>query len=142
MLQIAIINGPNLNLLGQREPKIYGNENFESFLERMKKKFPQAQLHYFQSNTEGFLIDFLQEKTAEVDGFLLNAGAYSHTSIALRDAIANIEKPVIEIHISNVYQRENFRHTSKISEVCKGKISGFGLSSYELGIYYLITEKK
>lgn len=134
MKRIQIINGPNLNLLGKREPSVYGNQTFESYLEELKVKFPELTLTYFQSNVEGELVNKLQEVGFDVDGIILNAGAYTHTSIAIADAIRSITVPVIEVHISNVYQRESFRHHSFLSGVCKGCIVGFGLDSYRLAI--------
>lgn len=134
MKRIQIINGPNLNLLGKREPSVYGNQTFESYLEELKVKFPELTLSYFQSNVEGELVNKLQEVGFDVDGIILNAGAYTHTSIAIADAIRSITVPVIEVHISNVYQRESFRHHSYLSGVCKGCIIGFGLDSYRLAI--------
>lgn len=134
MKRIQIINGPNLNLLGKREPSVYGNRNFESYLEELKSKYPQIILSYFQSNTEGELINKLHETGFDVDGIILNAGAYTHTSIAIADAIRSITSPVIEVHISNMYQREDFRHHSYLSGACKGCIVGFGLDSYRLAI--------
>lgn len=130
-MNILIINGPNLNLLGQRETSVYGETTFETFLEVLKSKV-SVNVSYFQSNIEGELIDALQK--AEVDGIVLNAGGYTHTSVALRDCIAAIQIPVIEVHISNVAAREPFRHTSMISPVCKGCIFGFGLQGYEIAI--------
>lgn len=130
-MKIQIINGPNLNLLGQREPSIYGNLSFEDYLLDLKSKVG-VELSYFQSNIEGELIDALQKSTA--DGIVLNAGGYTHTSVALRDCIAAISVPVVEVHISNVSNRESFRHTSMISPVCKGCIFGFGMQSYELAV--------
>ncbi|MDP4238601.1 MAG: type II 3-dehydroquinate dehydratase [Bacteroidota bacterium] len=134
MKRIQIINGPNLNLLGKREPTVYGNQDFETYLQEVKKLFPEIQLDYFQSNTEGALIDKLHETGFTFDGILLNAGAYTHTSIALADAIRSITAPVVEVHISNVFQREDYRHHSFLSEACKGCIVGFGLDSYRLAI--------
>lgn len=134
MKRIQIINGPNLNLLGKREPSVYGNQTFESYLEELKVKFPELTLTFFQSNVEGELVNKLQEVGFDVDGIILNAGAYTHTSIAIADAIRSITSPVIEVHISNVYQRESFRHHSYLSGVCKGCIVGFGLDSYRLAI--------
>jgi 3-dehydroquinate dehydratase-2 len=134
MKKIQIINGPNLNLLGIREPEKYGNRNFDSYLEDLRTQFPGIELTYYQSNHEGYLIDKIHEIGFSFDGIVLNAGAYTHTSIGLRDAIAAITTPVVEIHISNVHARENFRHISLISAVCKGIIVGFGLDGYRLGI--------
>lgn len=134
MKRIQIINGPNLNLLGKREPTVYGNQTFEAFLEELKLQFPETQLEYFQSNTEGALIDKIHEVGFSYDGIVLNGGAYTHTSIAIADAIRSITVPVIEVHISNVFQREEFRHHSFLSEVCKGCIVGFGMDSYRLAV--------
>ena len=133
-MKIQIINGPNLNLLGTREPDIYGNATFESFLEQLRARFPDIELLYYQSNVEGELINKLQLVGFSVDGIVLNAGAYTHTSIALHDCIKAISSPVIEVHISNVHQREEFRHHSMISAACRGVICGFGLDSYRLAI--------
>ena len=137
-MRILIVNGPNLNLLGKREPGIYGDNSFESFLPKLRQQYPQIDIDYFQSNVEGFMIDKLQQVGYEIDGIVLNAGAYTHTSIALRDCISAITSPVIEVHISNVHQREAFRHNSKISCVCKGVICGFGLDSYRLAVEALM----
>ena len=128
------MNGPNLNLLGVREPGIYGSQSFEAYFEELKKRFPQVTLEYYQSNVEGELINKLQEVGFTYDGIVLNAGAYTHTSVALHDCIRSLKTPVIEVHISNVHQREDFRHHSFISPVCKGIICGFGLDSYRLAI--------
>ncbi|MGP1481343.1 MAG: type II 3-dehydroquinate dehydratase [Hoylesella enoeca] len=138
-MKIQIINGPNLNLLGKREPGIYGSESFESFLEALRQRFVDVQIDFYQSNVEGELIDKMQEVGFEYDGIVLNAGAYTHTSIALQDCIRSVTCPVIEVHISNVYQRESFRHHSMISCACIGVIAGFGLKSYQLAIEYLTT---
>ena len=138
MKKIQIINGPNLNLLGKREPEIYGMQGFESYLKQLRTTFPDCEIQYFQSNTEGTLIDKIHEAGFTVDGIILNAGAYTHTSIALRDAIKAVEAPVIEVHISNVHVREAFRHKSLISAACKGVITGFGLDSYRLAIEAII----
>ncbi|HQG68243.1 MAG TPA: type II 3-dehydroquinate dehydratase [Paludibacteraceae bacterium] len=138
MKHIQIINGPNLNLLGEREPSIYGNKSFNGFFEELKKQYPDVKLEYFQSNNEGEIIDKLQEIGFSADGIILNAGAYTHTSIAIADAIRSIQSPVIEVHISNVFQRESFRHHSFLSEVCKGCIIGFGLNSYRLAVEALL----
>ncbi len=134
MKRIQIINGPNLNLLGKREPTVYGNQTFEDYFQELKLLFPEAQLEYFQSNTEGIIIDKLHETGFDYDGIVLNAGAYTHTSIAIADAIRSITVPVIEVHISNVFKRENYRHHSFLSEACKGCIVGFGLDSYRLAV--------
>ena len=133
-MKISIINGPNLNLLGTREPKVYGNQTFDEFYKELKKLFPQVNFDYFQSNVEGELINQLHEVGFSADAILLNAGAYTHTSVAIGDAIKGIDSPVIELHISNTFAREDFRHTSYITPVAKGLIIGFGLDSYRLGV--------
>ena len=137
-MQILIINGPNLNLLGRREPTVYGSSSFTDYLETLRSQYPQIQIAYFQSNVEGELIDKLQEVGFSYDGIVLNAGAYTHTSIALHDCIRAIETPVVEVHISNVHAREEFRHHSYLSAVCKGVICGFGLDSYRLAVEALV----
>lgn len=137
-MNIQIINGPNLNLLGKREPEIYGSEGFEIYLEKLKVLFPNVTFHYFQSNIEGEIINKLHEVGFSFDGIILNAGAYTHTSIAISDAISGIKTPVIEVHISNVHARESFRHHSTISAQCKGIIIGFGLDSYRLAVLNFI----
>jgi len=134
MKKIQIINGPNLNLLGTREPSVYGDMTFESYLHSLKKIFPQCEIAYFQSNVEGELINKIHETGFSYDGIILNAGAYTHTSIALYDAIKAVTTPVIEVHISNIYTREPFRHKSLLSAACKGVIAGFGLDSYRLAV--------
>jgi 3-dehydroquinate dehydratase-2 len=134
MKRIQIINGPNLNLLGKREPTVYGNQSFEQYFETLQTLFPTIELSYFQSNTEGFLIDKIHEVGFSYDAIVLNAGAYTHTSIAIADAIRSITTPVLEVHISNVFKRESFRHHSFLSEACKGCIVGFGLDSYRMAI--------
>ena len=133
-MKIQIINGPNLNLLGVREPGIYGSESFEVFLPKLQERYPDIEIDYYQSNVEGELINKMQEVGFTYDGIVLNAGAYTHTSIALHDCIRSLRCPVIEVHISNVHQREEFRHKSMISAACKGVICGFGLDSYRLAI--------
>lgn len=133
-MKILIINGPNLNLLGKREPTIYGSLTFEAYFESLQKKFTTVELEYFQSNHEGALLDKLHEVGFSYHGIVMNAGAFTHTSVAIADAIKGIETPVVEVHISNVHQREEFRHKSYLSPVCKGVILGFGLKSYDLGI--------
>lgn len=133
-MKILIINGPNLNLLGVREPGIYGSSSFEAYFEELKSRYPEIELEYYQSNIEGELINKMQEVGFSYDGIVLNAGAYTHTSIALGDCIRSLKSPVIEVHISNVHQREEFRHKSMISAACKGVICGFGLDSYRLAI--------
>ncbi len=134
MRKIQIINGPNLNLLGVREPGIYGKSSFESYLPGLRELFPDVEIDYYQSNVEGELINKMQEVGFSYDGIVLNAGAYTHTSIALLDCIRSLRCPVVEVHISNVHQREEFRHHSMISSGCKGVICGFGLQGYELAI--------
>ena len=133
-MKILIINGPNLNLLGKREPEVYGSMSFEEYFKKLELKFKKISLEYYQSNVEGELIDKIHEVGFEYDGIVINAGAYTHTSVALRDAISGIETSTIEVHISNTHQREKFRHHSYISPVCKGIILGFGLDSYRLAI--------
>jgi len=140
-MKIIIINGPNLNLLGTREKDIYGEEKFEQFLEDLKNDFQQADIDYFQSNIEGELINKIHEKGFDYDGIILNAGAYTHTSVAIRDAIAGVTSPVVEVHLSNVYARESFRHESLIAPKCVGSITGFGLDSYRMALYHLIRKK-
>ncbi|MDR1161925.1 MAG: type II 3-dehydroquinate dehydratase [Tannerellaceae bacterium] len=139
MKKFQIINGPNLNLLGKREPTVYGNTSFEAYLEVLRNQYPSCQIDYYQSNAEGDLIDKIHETGFSYDGIILNAGAYTHTSIALHDAIKAVESPVVEVHISNVHTREEFRHHSLISAACKGVIAGFGLKSYELALVALIS---
>lgn len=136
-MKIQIINGPNLNLLGVREESIYGNRDFDNYLEELRKRFPTIQLSCFQSNIEGELVSKIQEVGFSFDGILLNAGGYTHTSIALHDAIAAVPCPVVEVHISNIYAREEFRHKSIISSKCKGLVAGFGLESYALALSHL-----
>jgi len=140
-LKILIINGPNLNLLGKREPEIYGHQSFEDFLEELRTEFSEVEITYFQSNIEGELIDIIHLAGFEVTGILLNAGGYTHTSVAISDAIAGVTTPVLEVHISNIYKREEFRHKSIISKECVGLISGLGLDSYRLGINYFLLQK-
>lgn len=134
MKRIQIINGPNLNMLGKREPSVYGSQTFEAYYEELKVRYPQVELLYYQSNVEGELVSKIQETGFEMDGIILNAGAYTHTSIAIADAIRAVSSPVIEVHISNVFKRETYRHHSYLSEVCKGCIVGFGLDSYRLAV--------
>jgi 3-dehydroquinate dehydratase II len=134
-MNIIIINGPNLNLLGKREPEVYGNQTFESYLRDLKLKYPSVSIDYFQSNIEGELIDKIQEIGFNYDGIILNAAAYTHTSIGIGDAVKAITTPVIEVHISNTFSRETFRHQSYISPNAKGIIIGFGLKSYELALH-------
>ena len=138
MKKIIIVNGPNLNLLGQRETDIYGNKSFEDFFNNLKNNFSSVKIEYYQSNIEGEIIDKLQEVGFSLDGIILNAAAYTHTSVGIADAIAAIKTPVIEVHISNIHSREEFRHNSLISKNVKGIICGFGLQSYELALKALI----
>ncbi|MBL7847874.1 MAG: type II 3-dehydroquinate dehydratase [Cyclobacteriaceae bacterium] len=138
-MRIQIINGPNLNLLGKREPEVYGTQSFETFFNTLRQSFPQLELHYFQSNVEGEIINQLQDIGFSYDGIILNAGAYTHTSVAIHDAIAAITTPVVEVHISNIYAREEFRHRSLISANCAGLIAGFGLQGYVLALVYLMN---
>ena len=133
-MKIQIINGPNLNLLGTREPGIYGQMSFEQYLPQLQARYPDLEISYYQSNVEGKLINKMQEVGFSFDGIVLNAGAYTHTSVALHDCIRSLKCPVIEVHISNVHQREPFRHQSMISSACKGVVCGFGLDSYRLAI--------
>ena len=135
-MQIAIINGPNLNLLGKRETDIYGHEDFDTFFTQLKSKYDQVDLSYYQSNSEGKIVSKIQEIGFEVDGIIINPAAYSHTSIAIRDAISSIKAPVMEVHISNVYAREAFRNHSHVSAVAVGVISGLGLKGYTLALDY------
>jgi len=137
-MHIHIINGPNLNLLGLREPEIYGTETFEDFLLKLKSQFSEIQLTYFQSNVEGEIINNLQENGFNCDGIILNAGGYTHTSVAIGDCVAAIKTPVIEVHISNIYARENFRHQSYIAPNAAGSIVGLGLNGYTLAITHFI----
>lgn len=137
-MQIAIINGPNLNLLGKREPGVYGSESFESYLEQLRAMFPQVDIQYFQSNVEGELINYLHTVGFTAHGIIINPGGYTHTSVALGDAIAAIKAPVVEVHISNTAAREAFRHISHVSAKCKGTIIGLGLKGYELALRSLL----
>lgn len=139
MKKIQIINGPNLNLLGKREPGIYGNQGFETYLEALRLRYPGVQIDYLQSNHEGELIDCIHNVGFSYDGIVLNAGAYTHTSVALLDALKAVTTPTIEVHISNVHQREEFRHHSMISAGCRGVICGFGLDSYRLAVEALLN---
>ncbi|MEI6678167.1 MAG: type II 3-dehydroquinate dehydratase [Mariniphaga sp.] len=140
-MKIIIVNGPNLNLLGKREENIYGNISFSEYYENLLSLFPGIEFEYFQSNIEGEIINYLHKEGFSANGIVLNAGAYTHTSVAIRDAIAAIKTPVVEIHISNILTREHFRHESLIGPVCKGSIMGFGMDSYRLGIEsFLVPE--
>src|SRR6187402_2380864 len=139
-MKIQIINGPNLNLLGKREPSVYGNQSFEEFFTSLKSRFANVELHYYQSNVEGEIINKLHEVGFSFDGIVINAGAYTHTSVAIHDAIGAIKTPVAEVHISNVYAREEFRHKSLITSKCVGMITGFGMEGYAMAIEYLIKK--
>lgn len=139
-MRIAIINGPNLNLLGKREPGIYGSSSFEAFFETLQQKYPTVTLHYFQSNIEGELVTELQRVGFEYDGIVINPAAYTHTSVAIGDAIAAIKAPVVEVHISNVHAREEFRKLSHVSAKAAGSIIGLGLKGYELAVEYLLNK--
>lgn len=141
-MTIHIINGPNLNLLGKREPDVYGNQTFEDYFEELKKEYNEVNLTYYQSNVEGELINNMQLHGFSADGIILNAGGYTHTSIALADAIAAITAPVVEVHISNVFAREEYRHHSMIAGKCVGSISGFGLFSYSLALTAILEKLK
>lgn len=136
-MKIIIINGPNLNLLGTREKSIYGDQSFEAYYEELRVKFPSVEMEYYQSNIEGELINKLHEVGFSYDGIVLNAGGYTHTSVAISDAIAAIKTPVVEVHISNIHAREEFRHLSLITKECAGMITGFGLTGYDLALTYL-----
>lgn len=137
--QILVLNGPNLNLLGRREPEIYGDNSMETYMTALQERFPEVALTYYQSNVEGEIINKLHEVGFSYDGVVLNAGAYTHTSVAIHDAIKAIDAPVVEVHISNVYQRETYRHTSLITGACVGVIGGFGMDSYRLAVEALLV---
>ncbi len=141
-MKIQIINGPNLNLLGKRETSIYGSQSFEEFLTELKKRFPSIDLHYYQSNVEGELINKIHEIGFSFDGIILNAGAYTHTSVAIHDAVGGIKTPVVEVHISNVYGREEYRHKSLITSKCVGMLTGFGMEGYAMALSYLVSRGK
>ena len=141
-MKILIVNGPNLNLLGKRETSIYGNESFEAFFGKLEKRFPDTELHYYQSNVEGEIINKLHEVGFTFDGIVLNAGAYTHTSVAIHDAIGAITTAVIEVHISNVYGREEFRHKSLITSKCIGLLTGFGMEGYAMAISFFLSRRK
>lgn len=141
-MKIQIINGPNLNLLGMREPDVYGSDSFDNYMEMLRRQYPEIEFSYFQTNIEGDIINKIHEVGFSYDGIILNAGGYTHTSVAIRDAIKTVATPTIEVHISNVHSREEFRHHSMISAVCMGVIAGFGLSSYSLGVQALIQANK
>ncbi len=138
-MKLLFINGPNLNLLGTREQNVYGNQTFETYFADLKTKYPALQLDYFQSNVEGELINHIHAADKKYDGIILNAGAYTHTSIAIADAIAAINTPIVEVHISNIFTREDYRHVSYLGKHCKGSISGFGLTGYELALRSFIS---
>lgn len=140
-MKIIIINGPNLNMLGQRQPEIYGHESFEKYFEKLQQLFPKLELDYFQSNQEGALIDKIQEVGFSYDGIVLNAAGYTHTSVAIADAVAAINAPVVEVHISNIHKRESFRHHSFMTPVCRGVIAGLGLHGYRLALDYFVQEQ-
>lgn len=139
-MKVIIINGPNLNLLGKREPTIYGNQSFEEYFTSLQTLFPAVELEYYQSNVEGELINKLHEVGFSYDGIILNAGGYTHTSVALSDAVAAIGTPVAEVHISNIFAREEYRHVSLVSKHCVGLISGLGLKGYQLALAFLVGE--
>jgi 3-dehydroquinate dehydratase-2 len=140
-MKIQIINGPNLNLLGKRETSIYGNQSFEDFFKDLQKRFANIEFHYYQSNIEGELVNKLHETGFDFTGIILNAGAYTHTSVAIHDAIGGIKTPVVEVHISNVYGREEFRHKSLITSKCVGLLTGFGMEGYAMAISYFLNKK-
>jgi 3-dehydroquinate dehydratase II len=141
-MQILVINGPNLNLLGRREPEKYGHSSFEDYLALLKSRYPEIKFSYFQSNIEGEIINEIHKSGFDSDGIILNAGGYTHTSVAITDAIAAVTSPVIEVHITNILSREEFRHTSLIGRKCRGSISGFGLDSYRLAVEAIIEISK
>lgn len=140
-MKISIINGPNLNLLGVREPDVYGTQPFESFLTRLRQQFPEVEIDYYQSNVEGEIINKLHEVGFSYDGIILNAGGYSHTSVAIHDAVASIQTPVVEVHISNIYAREEYRRHSLLSDACKGVICGLGLDGYRYALESLVQKQ-
>ena len=138
-MKIQIINGPNLNLLGQREPGIYGSESFDAYLEQLRAKYPDVTIDYYQSNVEGELIDHIQHAGFSADGLIVNLGGYSHTSVALRDALLAVPAPKVEVHLSNIFAREDYRHHSLVTSACRGMICGLGLQGYELAIRSLLA---
>jgi 3-dehydroquinate dehydratase-2 len=140
-MKILIINGPNLNLLGKREPSVYGSQSFEDYLGGLRKKHSDCTIEYYQSNVEGEIINELHRVDQKVQGIILNAGGYTHTSVAIADAVAAIGTPVVEVHISNVFKREDYRHVSYLGKNCVGSISGFGLESYELALHHFLSKK-
>lgn len=139
-MKLIIINGPNLNLLGIREKEVYGNKIFDDYFEELKERYPQVELEYYQNNVEGELINEIQEKGFLYDGIILNAGGYTHTSVAIADAVKAVKAPVVEVHISNIFAREDYRHVSYLGKNCAGSISGFGLKSYDLAIEYFLKK--
>lgn len=139
-MKVVIVNGPNLNLLGIRQPEVYGSLSFEQYLEGLRRQFPQVEMEYYQSNVEGELINKLHEVGFSADGILLNAGGYSHTSVAIHDAIASIKTPVVEIHISNIYAREEYRRHSLLSDACAGVVCGLGMNGYRYGVEYFLEK--
>ena len=141
-MEITIINGPNLNLLGKREPEKYGKQSFEDYLVSLQSEYPEVVFSYFQSNVEGEIINMIHEKGFSCDGIILNAGGYTHTSVAIADAIVSVKTPVVEVHITNIAAREEFRHTSLIAGSCAGSISGFGLDSYRLAVEAIIENSR
>lgn len=140
-MKLLIINGPNLNLLGRREPGVYGSESAEAIVDAVRARYPQVDIEYYQSNVEGELVGAIQSADGRYDGVVLNAGGYTHTSVALRDAIAAVSVEVVEVHISNLLSREEFRHTSLIGGVCKGSIAGFGADSYRLAVDFFVNRQ-
>lgn len=140
-MKIQIINGPNLNLLGKREPSVYGSQSFDEFLEKLKQRFTTVEIYYFQSNVEGEIINKLHDVGFSFDGIILNAGAYTHTSVAIHDAVGSIKTPVVEVHISNIHAREEFRHTSLITAKCVGMLTGFGMEGYAMAIGYFMGKE-
>ena len=140
-MKILIINGPNLNLLGTREPGVYGNQTFEEYLAELEKKYVKVHIDYFQSNVEGEIINELHRADKKYEGIILNAGAYTHTSLAIADAVAALTTHIVEVHISNIFAREDFRHVSYLGKHCKGSVSGFGLKSYEIALQSFFVEK-
>jgi 3-dehydroquinate dehydratase-2 len=141
-MKLLIINGPNLNLVGKREPQYYGHMNFDDFITKLEAKFKKIRFEFHQFNREGDILDCIHKADGIFDGIILNAGAYTHTSIAIADAIAGVEVPVVEVHMSNIYAREQFRHTSFLAPYCKGVIAGFGMMSYQLAVEYFLNEGK
>ncbi len=142
MKHIEIINGPNLNLTGRREPEIYGSVTMEQYLDELKQRFPEVQIGYYQSNAEGEIINRIHEVGFSADGIIINAGGYSHTSVALHDALAAVPAPAIEVHLSNIFAREEYRHHSLLTSACRGIICGLGLKGYELALNALLTDSK